>query len=93
MGIEAKATVVLTVAILINGCAGVARADEVLASPLAPTTQSGDVCGTSRGDQEVECRLTASDRPVAPANSESSNPELQRGDQPRAATARKRPRG
>src|SRR6266513_1495334 len=87
MRIEAKATVVLTMAILINGCVGAARADEVLSAPSAATTPSGDGCGTSQGGRDVDCRPTANDGPVAPANSENSNPELQRGDQPRAATA------
>src|SRR6266702_5533652 len=64
MGIEAKAAVALTVVVLLNGCVRVVRADDSLTIPPAPTTLSGDPCGTSQGNQDVECRATASDRPV-----------------------------
>src|SRR5437867_3330121 len=83
MRIEMNAAVALTVAILLNGCATVAREDDSLSIPPAPTTLSGDPCGTSQGDRDVECSATASDRPITLANFENANAELQRDEQPR----------
>ena len=85
MGIEAKAAVALTVVVLLSGCARVARADDSLTiPPAAPTTLSGDPCGTSQEDQDVECRATASDRPITPASIENADAELPRKEQPSA---------
>jgi len=84
MRIEMNAAVALMVVVLVNGCTKVARADEGPAIPPAPTTLSGDTCGTSQGDQDVECRATASDQPITLASIENADAELPRNEQPSA---------
>ena len=70
MKIEAKAAAALTVAILLNGYASVARADE---SPTIPQTQMGlsAPCGTSPADEGVKCHTTGSEQPAALAGAEN----------------------
>lgn len=82
MRIETKAATALTVTLLLNGYASIARADKGPMIPPAPTTLSGDPCGTSRTDQDVGCRVTASDRPITPSNFEGPNADPQRNEQP-----------
>jgi hypothetical protein len=80
MRIQAKPVVTLTVVILLNACVGVARADEGV--PLAPTALSGDPCGTLPRDEDVRCRVAASDQPVTSSNFEDPNADPQRNERP-----------